>query len=117
MKTLSETLADERDRCRRLMNDYGRIGTAGAFAAALVQQAITKADYATRTGQFTTMRQALMELQRFDDLPPSQQAPAAFSPMVRRVGDRAIERSMARAPAYAFTARTPDSLGLRAATC
>jgi hypothetical protein len=67
------------------------------------------------------MRQALMELQRFDDLPPSQQAPAAFTPVVRRagerVGERANERNMARSPVYGFTVRTPDGLGLRAATC
>jgi Fe-S-cluster formation regulator IscX/YfhJ len=113
MKTLSETLADERERCRRLMNEYSRIGNAGAFAAALVEQAITKAEYAARTGQFTTMRQALMDLQRFDDLPPSQQAatsiPCANS---RRGADRAGDRNPgqatppARAPAFAFTPRT-----------
>jgi Fe-S-cluster formation regulator IscX/YfhJ len=115
MKTLSETLADERERCRRLMNEYSRIGNAGAFAAALVEQAITKAEYAARTGQFTTMRQALMDLQRFDDLPPSQQAATSISSAHSRHGtDRAGERhatqalapALDRAPAFAFTPRT-----------
>jgi Fe-S-cluster formation regulator IscX/YfhJ len=115
MKTLSETLADERERCRRLMNEYSRIGNAGAFAAALVEQAINKAEYAARTGQFTTMRQALMDLQRFDDLPPSQQAASAIScASSRRDTDRASERNPGpalasapgRAPAFAFTQRS-----------
>jgi Fe-S-cluster formation regulator IscX/YfhJ len=115
MKTLSETLADERERCRRLMNEYSRIGNAGAFAAALVEQAITKAEYAARTGQFTTMRQALMDLQRFDDLPPSQQAATSISSANSRRGpDRTSERNPAptlasapgRAPAFTFTPRT-----------
>jgi Fe-S-cluster formation regulator IscX/YfhJ len=115
MKTLSETLADERERCRRLMNQYSRLGNAGAFAAALVEQAITKAEYASRTGQFTTMRQALMDLQRFDDLPPSQQATmAATSAHSQRSPDRAGDRQPSqatalapgRSPAFAFTPRT-----------
>jgi Fe-S-cluster formation regulator IscX/YfhJ len=115
MKTLSETLAEERERCRRLMNEYSRIGNAGAFAAALVEQAIAKSEYAARTGQFTTMRQALMDLQRFDDLPPSQQAATAIScANGRRGADRTSERNPGpalasapgRAPAFAFTPRT-----------
>jgi Fe-S-cluster formation regulator IscX/YfhJ len=97
------------------MNEYSRIGNAGAFAAALVEQAIAKAEYAARTGQFTTMRQALMDLQRFDDLPPSQQAAtAATCANSRRSFDCGGERNPAptlaaapgRAPAFTFTPRT-----------
>ena len=105
MKTLAETLADERDRCRRLMQEYTRIGSAGAFAAALVQQAIRKAEYAADTGHFTTMRQALLELRRFDDLPVAQQ-PAAVrvTPAARRPGDPGC------APVFPLAARVAAPL-------
>jgi hypothetical protein len=74
MPTLSDCLTIERDRCRLLVQDFSQIGTAGAFGAALVREAVAQADAAARKGEAECMQRALRELQRYTDLRPAHAA-------------------------------------------
>ena len=62
MPTLPETIAAERDECCRLAMEFDRLGSAGAFAAALIQDSIARADAAVRRGEHGAMLGMLEEL-------------------------------------------------------
>lgn len=98
MPTLSDTLAIERDRCSLLVQDFTRIGSAGAFGAALVREAVGQADAAMRSREAATMARALAQLQRWGDLRPEAAtlAGAAGRPM------RAVAPTLLCAPAQRY---------------
>lgn len=64
MATLPESIAVERDECRRLARDFDLLGSAGAFGAALINDAVGRAEAAVRRGQMEDMHHALDELRR-----------------------------------------------------
>lgn len=80
MPTLSDALAIERDRCGLLMRDFSQIGSAGAFGAALVGQALGQADAAVRAGETESMQRALAALQRYTDLRQAAEAAIGATP-------------------------------------
>ena len=98
MPTLSDTLAIERDRCSLLVQDFNRIGSAGAFGAALVREAVGHADAAMRSREAATMQRALAELQRWGDLRPAAASLAGAAP----APVRAIVPTRLCAPAQRF---------------
>lgn len=62
MLTLSETLRQEQARCRRLALDYHALGSTGFFGAAVVEEAVKRAEEAIRGGNVLAMRRALASL-------------------------------------------------------
>ncbi|MFD2450641.1 hypothetical protein [Ideonella paludis] len=93
MATLPEQLRAEQARCIRLMQDFDDIGTAGAFARALISEAVRAADSALHLGNPEAMNKSLESLRRFQPVVPDQPrhgaAPAAsvaFAHPQRRCG-------------------------------
>jgi hypothetical protein len=68
MATLPDSIAAERDACHRLAREFDRLGSAGAFGAALIHDAVGRADAAVRGGGIERMHQALDELRRVASL-------------------------------------------------
>jgi hypothetical protein len=68
MATLPESIAAERDHCRRLAYDFDRLGSTGAFGAALIHAAMGRADSALGCGDAAAMHDALEELRRIASL-------------------------------------------------
>lgn len=68
MATLPESIAAERDHCRRLAYDFDRLGSTGAFGAALIHAAVSRADSALGRGDAASMYGALEELRRIASL-------------------------------------------------
>lgn len=62
MSTLPESIAVERDACQRLVCEFGRLGSLGAFGAALIQDTMVRADRALKGGNPQAMQTALDEL-------------------------------------------------------
>lgn len=55
----------EQARCRELARQFGAMGSIGCFAAALIEEALRRADRAIIDGCEDAVRQALTELQAF----------------------------------------------------
>ena len=64
MPTLPEFIAVERDECRRLARDFDLLGSTGAFGAALINDAVGRAEVAIKRGEPQAMHSALDELRR-----------------------------------------------------
>lgn len=99
MLTLSETLRQEQARCRRLALDYHALGSTGFFGAAVVEEAVKRAEEAIRGGNVLAMRRALASLK---DCQPVGSLGLDGS----RAARRAPAPSLATAPR-----RAPVSLG------
>jgi hypothetical protein len=76
MATLPESIAAERDHCRRLACDFDRLGSTGAFGAALIHAALSRAETALGRGDAGAMHSALEELRRIASLRCSPVRPA-----------------------------------------
>ena len=100
--TLSDTLAIERDRCGLLVRDFTRIGSAGAFGAALVREAVGLADAAVRTGEADSMQRALAALQRYTELSATTESAQAAIGSVPRVPRAPAPRPTLCAPAQRY---------------
>lgn len=72
MATLPEQLRAEQARCIRLMQDFDDIGSAGAFARALISEAVRAADDALHLGNPEAMTKSLESLRRFQPVLPDQ---------------------------------------------
>lgn len=55
----------EQARCRELARQFGAMGSIGCFAAALIEEALRRADRAIIDGCEDSVRRALQELQTF----------------------------------------------------
>lgn len=55
----------EQARCRELARQFGAMGSIGCFAAALIEEALRRADRAIIDGHEDGVRRALQELQAF----------------------------------------------------
>lgn len=77
MQTLVlQRLVNETARCRRLCADIATLGSAGAFAGALLRSAIQRAEYATASADPAAMNRSLAELEAFEDVRPMPAPPA-----------------------------------------
>ncbi len=63
---LLHSLPAEQARCRELVRRYVAIGSAGAFASALIEASLRRADRAVIDGDEEDIRSALVELQRYE---------------------------------------------------
>ncbi len=97
MTLLIQRMSTEQSRCRRLVHTYRELGSAGAFGAALVQAALERADFAAACVDEAGMRNALAQLQAFEEERPK---PTAF----RRVAAPHAPGA-ARAPAGVYPVR------------
>jgi hypothetical protein len=64
-KTLGDALPEQQARCRELLEQYVEIGPAGAFGAAMIRQALAKAERASISGDVIEMIRAHEELKSF----------------------------------------------------
>jgi hypothetical protein len=67
---LLHALPGEQARCRELVRKYVSIGSAGAFASALIEASLRRADRAVIDGNESDIRRALAELQRYEGSRP-----------------------------------------------
>ncbi|MCW5667208.1 MAG: hypothetical protein KIT35_25505 [Piscinibacter sp.] len=63
---LLHALPAEQARCRELVRKYVAIGSAGAFASALIEASLRRADRAVIDGDEQDIRRALEELQAYE---------------------------------------------------
>ena len=66
---LLHALPAEQARCRELVRKYVAIGSAGAFAGALIEHSLRRADRAVIEGNESDIRGALAELQGYEGTP------------------------------------------------
>ena len=62
MTTLGEALPEEQARVRELLGVYKGLGRNGAFGAAMLEQALKRADSATISGDLEAMIRSYQEL-------------------------------------------------------
>lgn len=62
MATLPESIAVEREHCKRLVGDINRLGSVGAFGAALIEDVLRRTERAVFGGSPEAMQRALDEL-------------------------------------------------------
>lgn len=63
---LLHRLPAEQARCRELVRKYVAIGSTGAFASALIEASLRRADRAVIDGDESDIRRALEELQAYE---------------------------------------------------
>ncbi|WP_374674659.1 hypothetical protein [Ideonella sp.] len=68
MTTLEDLLLAEQSRCRQLAREYAELGSAAAFARALLDDCLRGADEARHSHDAAAMQAALERLQRFQTL-------------------------------------------------
>ena len=74
---LLSLLPVEQARCREIAHDFTAMGSIGCFAAALIEQALRRADRAIIDGGGEdAIRGVLRDLQAFDTLPQGSNRPA-----------------------------------------
>lgn len=89
MATLPDMLHAEIQRCRRVAGDCASLGSTGAFANALLEQALRDAELALRQRDSAGIQQALERLRRYRDvLPEAPTRSISASTPVRRAVQR-----------------------------
>lgn len=68
MNTLEDMLLAEQARCRQLAREYTELGTAAAFARALIEDCLRSAEEAVQNRHLIAMQRALERLLRFQTL-------------------------------------------------
>ena len=68
MNTLEDMLLAEQARCRQLAREYTELGTAAAFARALIEDCLRGAEEALHNKHLVAMQRALERLLRFQTL-------------------------------------------------
>lgn len=66
MKTLGTALPAEQKRCRELLCQYEKIGSAGMFGAIIIRQKLDKADKAVISCDPVAMLSAYEELKKLE---------------------------------------------------
>lgn len=94
----------EQNRCREIARQYQAMGSIGCFAAALIEQAIRRADRAVIDGGEDDIRAALQDLQSYQTVPPQ---PVRLAPVKRPAAER-----LRLASAVPPVGRRPGNLGL-----
>lgn len=102
---LLSQLPGEQARCREIARHYEALGSIGCFAAALIEQALRRADRAIIEGGEDDIRAALQDLQSFQTLPPQAVLPSL--PPRRELPER-----MRLATTMPPVGRRPGHLGL-----
>ena len=64
MSSLGEEYPKEQARCRELLQQYHRIGPAGAFGAAMIESVLKEADEAVINGDLARMIIAFQEMEK-----------------------------------------------------
>jgi len=67
MATLGDQLPKEQIRVREILGHYKEIGLGGAFGAAIMEQALQKADKAVISGDLVAMIASYKELKEIKD--------------------------------------------------
>jgi hypothetical protein len=70
MATLPDMLRAELARCHPLARSYDAMGSTGAFACALLDEALSEAAHALREGDLACVQKALDRLRSFRDVMP-----------------------------------------------
>jgi hypothetical protein len=70
MNTLEDMLLAEQARCRHLLREYVELGSAAAFARALLEDGLRSAEEAVQNKQLVLMQRALDRLARFQTVNP-----------------------------------------------
>lgn len=70
MATLPDMLRAELARCQKLSQTYTQLGTAGAFASALLDESLHEAEQALRRNECQAIALALERLRSFRDVTP-----------------------------------------------
>jgi hypothetical protein len=70
MATLPDMLRAEVARCQKLSQTYTQLGTAGAFASALLGESLREAEQALRRNECQVIELALQRLRSFRDVTP-----------------------------------------------
>jgi hypothetical protein len=78
MSTLPEVLSAEIHRCRQVSQDCQALGSSGAFASALLEQALRDAEAALRSRDMPRVDDALRRLRNFREVLP--EAPVRRTP-------------------------------------
>jgi hypothetical protein len=68
MTTLEDMLLAEQARCRQLAREYTELGSASAFARALIDDCLRSADEALQSRHLITMQRTLDRMLRFQTL-------------------------------------------------
>jgi hypothetical protein len=74
MATLPDMLRAEIARCQSLIQDYAALGSAGAFAHALLREALAEAQQLLRCGDVHAIQQSVERLRTFREVMPDVQA-------------------------------------------
>ena len=70
MATLPDMLHAEIQRCRRVAEDCASLGTSGAFASALIQQALRQAERDLEGRELPAIQQSIDRLRCWQDVMP-----------------------------------------------
>lgn len=62
--SVGEDFPNEQARARELLAEYNKIGPAGAFGAAVIEQALQRADKAAISGDVRAVLQSYQELKK-----------------------------------------------------
>lgn len=68
MTTLEDMLLAEQARCRQLAREYTELGSASAFARALIEDCLRSAEEALQSRHLITMQRTLDRMVRFQTL-------------------------------------------------
>jgi hypothetical protein len=107
MTLLIQRMSTEQSRCKKLVHTYRELGSAGAFGAALVQAALARADFAAACVDEAGMRNALAQLQAFEDERPKPTAFGRIATPSAPTGVRPQAGMHPARPAGAFTRPLP----------
>lgn len=72
MATLPDMLRAEVARCQNLSHTYTQLGTAGAFASALLAESLREAEQALHRNECQAIELALQRLRAFRDVTPDR---------------------------------------------
>ena len=84
MATLPDMLHAEIQRCRRVAEDCASLGTSGAFASALIQQALRQAERALEARELPAIQQSIDRLRGWQDVMPDAPRRAVPAPVAPR---------------------------------
>ena len=104
MNTLEDMLLAEQARCRQLAREYNELGTAAAFARALIEDCLRSAEDALQSRQLVAMQRALERLLRFQTLNHlAIQISHGVTTSPRRLAPASVMRSKLPPPEQFFT--------------